>query len=102
MSNTIKPDDWVYVVVQDPGKTETIVGQRDEAHNIDFIPVFKTKDEAYQGVTQMVRTPGQPIEIQAILYEDLLRHAAAGGFLLFMLDGGGRILSKVSPDGRSI
>lgn len=102
MTNTIKADDWVYVVVQDPGKAETIVGQRDADHNIDFIPVFRTKDEAHQGVTQMVRTPGQVIEIQAILYEDVLHYASNGGFLLFILDGAGRILSKVSPDGRPL
>lgn len=102
MSDTMKPEDWVYVVVQNPGKEETIVGQHDADHHIHFIPVFKTRDTAQHGVVQMARTPGQTFEVQAILYEDILHYAADGGYLLFILDGSGRVLSKISPDGRPL
>ncbi|MDA8142276.1 MAG: hypothetical protein M0036_26820 [Desulfobacteraceae bacterium] len=102
MSETIKQDQWVYVVIQNPGQHETIVGQRDTESQIDFIPVFKSRDDAQQGVMYMAKSPGQKFEIQAIIYEDLLRHAEDGGFLVFMLDGGGRVLTKIRPDGRHI
>lgn len=102
MTKPIDAAQWVYVVVQNPGKGETIVGQHDADHNINFIPVFKDRDTALQGVTQMVKEPGQAFEIQAIIYEDLLHYAVEGRFLLFFLDGSGHILSKVGPDGQPI
>mgnify|MGYP003425900776 CR=1 FL=1 len=99
-----KPDksSWVYIFVQNPGTNETIVGQQDPEHQLTFIPVFKDRDSALQGVTQMAKTPGQSYEIQAILYEDLLSYAHQAGLLLFVLDAAGRILAKVGPDGRPL
>lgn len=93
---------WVYVVVQNPGASETIVGQHDPEHQLTFIPVFKDKDSALQGVTQMAKTPGQAYEIQAIIYEDLLSYARREGYLLFFLDGAGRILGKIDLDGHPL
>lgn len=102
MTEELKRDEWVYVVIQNPGNDETIVGQRDTERQIDFIPVFKNKEDALQGVAHMAKAPGRKIEIQAILYEDLLEFARQGGFLLFVLDGDGRVLTKVRPDGQRV
>lgn len=102
MTETIKNDEWVYVVVQKSGQTETIVGQHDTQNRIDFIPLFKTRDTALQGVTQLVKEPDQTFEIQAIIYEDLLRYASDGSFLLFVLDGRGRVLSKLTSKGEPV
>jgi hypothetical protein len=96
------PAAWVYVLIQNPGAGEAIVGQQDPEHQLAFIPVFNDKEGALQGVTQMARTPGYAYEVQAIIYEDLLSYARQGGFLLFLLDGAGRILAKVGPDGRPL
>jgi len=102
MTETIKNDEWVYVLVQKSGQTETIVGQRDTQNDIDFIPLFKTRDTALQGITQLVKESDQTFEIQAIIYEDLLRYANNGSFLLFVLDGRGRILSKLTSKGELV
>lgn len=98
MSKPIAPDAWVFVVVQD----ETIIGQRDAVNDIAFIPFFESRETAMQGVLQMAKTPGKPLEIQAIIFEDLVRYATQEASLLFKLDGGGQILSKMGPDGRDI
>ena len=41
-------DQWVWVVVQDPGGKEQFLGQQDQQENISFIPAFHTKEEAQQ------------------------------------------------------
>lgn len=102
MKETIKNNEWVYVLVQKSGQIETIVGQHDTENNINFIPLFKTRDTALQGVTQIVKEPGQTLEIQAIIYEDVLRYATDGNFLIFVLDGRGRILSKLTSKGNPV
>lgn len=101
MTRTIDINSWVFVVVQNPGRDETIVGQTDSEHDISFIPVFHDRDTALQGMAQIIRQPGQTVEIQAILCEDLLRYARQNGFLLFFLDGSGRV-DKFGPDGRPL
>jgi hypothetical protein len=50
----------------------------------------------------MAREPGRTFEVQAIIFEDLVRYAVEGGFLLFLLDGRGQIVAKLTPDGRAL
>ncbi len=97
---SIAMDAWVYVVVQNPGGDERIAGQHDETHGVAFIPAFMEKDPAQQGLLQMVREKGVRYEVQAILFEDLLRYAAGGPYCVFILDDAGRITERYSPAGQ--
>ena len=97
MIPNISATTWVYVLVQDPGGDEQIVGQQDLENNITFIPMFLDKDSAMQAVVHMVKERGKKFEIQAIIYEDLASYAAQGGFLLMVLDGQGQIIDKIAP-----
>lgn len=93
----IKATTWVYVLVQNPGGDEQIVGQQDKVGDINFIPMFLDKEGAMQGAVNMANEKGKKLEIQAIIYEDLENYAAQAGFLLFVLDAGGRIIDKKVP-----
>ena len=97
MTNKIATTSWVYVLVQNPGGDEQIVGQRDSKNDIAFIPVFLDKDSAMQGVVHVVKEKGRKFEVQAIIYEDLAGYAARGGFILMVLDGQGQVIEKLSP-----
>ena len=97
MTKEINAASWVYVLVQNPGGAEQIVGQRDLESDIAFIPMFLDKDSAMQGVVHMVKEKGRKYEIQAIIYEDLASYAAQGGFILFVLNAEGQIIEKRAP-----
>ena len=97
MTKEIKATSWVYVLVQNPGSDEQIVGQRDIASDIAFIPTFLDKDSAMQGVVHMVKEKGKRFEVQAIIYEDLASYAAREGFMIFVLNAEGRITDKRVP-----
>jgi hypothetical protein len=97
MKQPITATTWVYVLIQNPGCDEQVVGQHDEQNDISFIPMFLNKDDAMQGSMQMVKEKGQKYEIQAIIYEDLEKFAAAGGFILFVVDDEGRVMEKLVP-----
>jgi hypothetical protein len=98
----IGPDRWVYVVIQNPGGEERIAGQRDEENELAFIPTFKQKEAAQQGLLQMAREKGGRYEVQAILFEDLVQYATEGPFFIFFVDDGGRVTERYSPEGRLI
>ena len=102
MANGIAETTWVYVVIQDPGREEKILGQYDDAADITFIPFFKDRDTGQQAVLHLAKTPGRPLEIQAIIFEDLVRYATQEGHLLFLLDASGRIETKMSPQGKTL
>jgi hypothetical protein len=97
MTPNISATTWVFVLVQNPGGEEQIVGQRDIKSDIPFIPLFLDKDSAMQGVVHMVKEQGKKYEVQAILYEDLAGHAAQAGFILMVLDGRGQVIDKLVP-----
>jgi hypothetical protein len=43
MKNMQGEDEWVWVVVQDPGGNEQFLGQHNKQENISFIPAFHSK-----------------------------------------------------------
>jgi hypothetical protein len=90
-------DQWVWVVVQDPGGKEQFLGQHDQQENISFIPAFHSKEEAQQCFMNMARQKGRKYEVQAILYEELLKDAAADGFMIFLLNENGDVLERIKP-----
>ncbi len=97
MTIQIKKDQWVYVVIQDPGTNPQYLGQHEDATDTSFIPIFLEKEDALMCINLMVRDKKQPSEVQAVLYEELTGHAAAGGFTLYLLNKAGEVLEKITP-----
>ena len=97
MGKVIRGNPWVWVVVLDPGENEQFLGQYDQEKEVSYIPTFLEKEEALQSLEHLAREQGHKYEVQAIQYEELARNAADNGFMLFVLNGRGKILDKVSP-----
>ena len=97
MKNVRGEDQWVWVVVQDPAEKEQFLGQHDKQDNISFIPAFHSKEEAQQCFMNMARQKGRKYEVQAILLEELSKDAAAGGFMIFLLNENGEVLERIKP-----
>lgn len=97
MENMKDKDQWVWVVVQDPGGNEQFLGQHDQKMDISFIPAFINKEAAQQCFLNLTRQPGLKYEVQAILREELLKDAAAGGFMVFLFAENGEMLEKIKP-----
>lgn len=92
---TIDADTWLYVAVQKDVPADKIVGQVDAEHDISFIPAFLTKDTAQQAMFHLNLQKQKKYEIQAIICEDLIRHATEGGFVIFVLDEDGKVLERL-------
>ena len=88
---------WVYVAVEDPGNDEKFVGFFDETTRLSYIPAFHDKEAALSCLINLPRTPGKKYEVQAVLADELARDARKNGFMIFMLDGEGRILEQIQP-----
>jgi hypothetical protein len=97
MNKEIKPDTWIWVVVQDPGANEQFLGQLDENKNESFIPAFYQKEEARQCLIQLKTEKGKKYEVQAIFFDKLAEDAVKNGFMIFMLNAEGEILKKIKP-----
>jgi hypothetical protein len=97
MSKLIQGNPWVWVVVLDPGGNEQFLGQHHKEEDISFIPTFLEKEEALKGLDHLTRDKEKKYEIQAIHYEELTHDAAEHKFMLFILNGAGEILEKITP-----
>jgi len=96
MSSLIRPQQWVYILVQNPGGDERFVGQQDSETGVSFIPAWQGKEQAAQCMNGLALDRTLKYEVQAIVFEDLRKHARENGFVLFVLDGFGKILEKAS------
>ena len=97
MKNKQQEDQWVWVIVQNPGDQEQFLGQYDKQEDISFIPTFHSKEDAQQCFMDTARQKGSKYEVQAILYEELEKEAATGGFMIFLLNENGEVLEKIKP-----
>jgi len=97
MSRELKPDTWVWVVIQEPGENEQFLGQHDEKNDIAFIPAFFRKEDAQQCLIHMATRRGSKYEVQAIFLGELAGEAARNDFQIFMLDAEGKILERIIP-----
>ncbi len=95
MSNQIKEDQWVWVVIQDPGANESFLGQEDQEKGVSFIPAFLEKEEAQEGMALLKRDKTRKYEVQAIQFHDLKDRAKENGFAVFVLSASGDVLQKV-------
>jgi hypothetical protein len=98
MSNTIKDDQWVYVLIHGTEGNEQLLGQQDEENNESFIPVFLKKEEAMMNLNLLAREKGSKYEVQAILFEDLVERVAEEKFMLFVFNESGEVLEKIRPE----
>lgn len=94
MTNTINNDDWVWVVVQDPGGNERYLGQEEKESGIAFIPMFKEKEDALMCMALMTRDKSVKYEPQAVIYSELKEQTVGNGFVLYLMDNEGRVLEK--------
>jgi hypothetical protein len=97
MATLIQDNPWVWVVVLDPGKNEQFLGQYYEEEDISFIPTFLEKEDGLECLDHMTRDEGKKYEVQAIQYDELVRDASKHNFMLFILNGAGKILEKIKP-----
>jgi len=85
-------ESWVYVFVCDPGKEESFLGLYDSAKNVNFVPAFRSKDEANDCFLNLPRQKGKKYELQAIHIEELQETASKNGFTAALVDGEGRLV----------
>ena len=97
MSDFLTGNPFVWVTVIDPGPQEQYLGLSEQDTGLDFIPIFREKEEALKCYHLMAREKGHKYEIQAVHLSEVRKSAAVGGFMLFLLDGDGRILEKLPP-----
>ncbi len=94
----INPTDWVYVLIQNPGADERMVGQHDAQTGLSYVPVFMDKDTAMQGVVHIAKEKYNKYEIQAIIFEDVCHFATREKFELFFIDAEGNVLDRWEPE----
>ena len=59
MTDKLKADTWIWVIVQDPSGNEQFLGQHDDEKDVSFIPAFYEKDDARQCLIQLITEKGK-------------------------------------------
>ncbi|SDP55300.1 hypothetical protein [Desulforhopalus singaporensis] len=94
MTDQANTEGWVYVFVCDPGKKESYLGLYNQEKKINFIPAFRSKEEANDCYLEMPREKGRKYELQAVHIEELHEAAEKNDFVVAIVDREGRIVKE--------
>jgi|WetSurMetagenome_2_1015567.scaffolds.fasta_scaffold206943_2 hypothetical protein len=97
MTISISKQNWVYAVFNNPGEAEKLTGFQNK-NGRTFIPVLKTNNEAEVFLGYIPREPGTRYEVQAIIFEDVLKYARENGSLVYLVSERGEILEEEAPE----
>ncbi|MFT5698959.1 MAG: hypothetical protein ACI8ZB_001815 [Desulforhopalus sp.] len=87
-------DEWVYVFVCDPGPGESYFGLYDEEKDLNFIPAFRTREEANDCFLELPRKKGVKHECQAVHVEEISEAAEKNGFVVTLVDSDGKVITE--------
>ena len=102
MRDKMNHSSWIYIIVLNPGKNEKILGQNDHANSIFFIPIFQTKTSAEKNITLLSIKKKDTYEIQAMIYEDILKYAHSNDYMIFVISENGKIEDRLMPEKNKI
>lgn len=90
----VDAEGWVYVFICDPGEGESFLGLYNAEKEVDFIPAFRSKDEANDCFLTLPREKGKKYELQAIHIEELQEDATKNGFAVALVDSEGNVVKE--------
>jgi hypothetical protein len=90
----VEDGSWVYVFVCDPGKDESLLGLYNTDKEVNFIPAFRSKEEANDCFLTLPRQKGKKYELQAIHIEELYETATKNDFTVALVDSDGQIIKE--------
>lgn len=89
--------EWYYIIVQNPETAqEQLAGFTDDETGTDFVPAFRSKEEAQQCFMLMPKDViSNKYEAQAVIKEDLMHQAAEKDFSIYLMDDKGTVLDRL-------
>ena len=88
---------WYYIIVQNPETVEEqLTGFTDDETGTDFVPAFRSKEEAQQCFLVMPKDViNIKYEVQAIIKEDLMEQASKKDYSIYLMDEKGTVLDRL-------
>ena len=89
--------EWFFCIVQDPGTAqEQVMGFKDDKTKIEFIPAFKSKEEAQTCFLLMPKdVMNLKYEVQAVIKEDIFSQIKKTSHKIFLMDDKGQIIKEL-------
>lgn len=94
MADKANAKGWVYAVVCTQENNNHFLGLHNDEKDIDFIPVFESREAANDCFLQLPREKGKTYEVQAVHIEELYEDAEKNGFSVALFDGEGAVVKK--------
>lgn len=95
MNQAVRPEDYLWVVVEKSGGQESFLGLNG-ADGRTFIPAAPSRDQGLMLLGRLpAAAPGTMRELEAIHHNVLLKQAGEHGFAVFVVDENGRILREL-------
>lgn len=94
MTDNKDAEGWVYVFVSGSEGNENFLGLYNAEKGVNFIPAFRTKEEANDCYLDIPRDKGVKYEVQAIHIEELYADAEKNNFEVALVDQDGKLINS--------
>ncbi len=96
----IEPDqpDWLHVIVCSRDEQEYYMGLHDSNSDVDFVPVFQSREDADICLQSFSRKPGIGYQVMAVLTAEIIKNCSDRNYLVALVDQRGTILRQFSGE----
>lgn len=99
MSDKSKPGNYVFVITESPESDDAVfVGLADE-NGAPFVPVTEDKEAALMLLGRLAAQGGGKRQVEAIHKVQIAETAREKGFVVFVVDGEGKVRGRLGADG---
>lgn len=90
--------DWLHVIVCRKDEQEFYMGMHDKNDNVDFVPVFESRDDAESCLESFGKQPGIRYQVMAILSSELIENCTDRNYLIALVDKHGAIIRQFAGE----
>lgn len=94
MEKVPNQSDWIHTIICSRDEMQYYMGMHDSESNVDFIPVFKQREDAETCLQSLDQKPGIDYQVMAVLHTELAKNCSDKNYSVALVDHSGKIIRQ--------
>lgn len=98
MQQHAQQSDWLHVIICSKDEQQYYMGMHDKDSDIDFVPVFASREDADQCLLSLGQKNGIRYQVEAVFTTEILKNCSDRSYLVALVDKDGKIIKQFSGE----